>query len=283
MNSTLTLFLLILLFPSFLACENAREQAWKILSDGAADSNPIKRTQALTALGTIGADRLALEAIDKGLEDKDKYVRLTAVAALGEMRSTRSIRDLRMMLDDEAPEVCFVAARTLWGLGDHSGREVLIRTLSGDKQKGRGASMKGEVQAAKEKLYDRSALAKMGINEGAGALLGPFSMGVGFAEDLLKDKRAPERAIAAELLATDRTPKSLADLEDALDDKNGAVRTAAARALGDRRDRRALPKLEGMLNDDSDAAKFMAAASIIRLNQRRDHPSPSASSKTQKH
>ncbi|HUY14306.1 MAG TPA: HEAT repeat domain-containing protein [Terriglobia bacterium] len=267
MNRLVSLLFMVALFPSFLTGESVSDQAWKLLLNAAADSNPIRRTQALTALGTIGPERPALKAIQKGLQDKDTYVRLTAVAALGEVKSPRRIAELRRALDDDAPDVRFVAARTLWQMGNHSGREVLIRVLSGEKQKGGPGPIKGEMQAAKDKLYDRSALAKMGISEGAGALLGPFSMGVGFAEDLLKDKGAPQRAIAAELLAKDKSPKSLAELEDALTDKNDAVRAAAARALGDRRDRHAMPQLEAMLDDKSAAARFMAAATILRLTQ----------------
>ncbi len=254
-----------------------------MLLSAATDSNPVKRTQALTALGTVGPARPALKAIQKGLQDKDTYVRLTAVAALGEVKSPRGIAELRRALDDDDPEVRLVAARTLWQMGDHSGREVLIRVLSGEKQKGGPGPIQGEVQAAKDKLYDRSALAKMGISEGAGALFGPLSMGVGFAEDFLKDKEAPQRAVAAELLAKDRSPKSLVELEDALDDKNGGVRAAAARALGDRSDRHALQKLEGMLDDKSDAARFMAAATILRLTQAPVHQATPTRAKVRKH
>ncbi|MGH9430018.1 MAG: HEAT repeat domain-containing protein [Terriglobia bacterium] len=282
MNRWVILFFLVLLFPGFLVCKSSREQAWSTLLDGAADSNPIKRTQALTALGTIGAERPALEAIEKGLHDKDIYVRLTAVAALGETRSPHSLQELRRALDDDAPQVRFVAARTLWESGNWSGRSVLIRVLSGEKQKNATGFVKSKVQSARDGLYDRSALAKMGITEGAGALLGPFSMGVGFAEDLLKDKNAPQQVIAAELLAKDRSPESLSELEATLADKNGAVRAAAARALGDRRDRHALPKLEMMLDDKSQAAKFMAAASIVRLTRPRARRTIPAPPKTQK-
>jgi HEAT repeat protein len=271
MNCSLIFLLLIVLSPVLLSAESVQQKAWDMLLNAAASANPVRRTQALTALGTIGPQPRALEAIRKGLEDKDTYVRLTAVAALGEEKSPRTIAELERALDDDAPEVRFVAARTLWQMGNHSGREVLIRVLSGEKQKGGPGPIKGEVQAAKDRLYNRSALAKMGISEGAGALLGPFSMGVGFAEDLLKDKGAPQRALAAELLAKDSSPASLEELEDALDDKNGAVRAAVARALGERKDRQALPRLEAMLSDKSDAAKFMAAATILRLTQSCPH------------
>ena len=282
MSRLLTLPFLVLTSSAFLAGKSIRDQAWKMLLNSATDPNPVKRTQSLTALGTIGPERPALLAIEKGLQDKDTYVRLTAVAALGEVKSARTLAELRRALDDNSADVRFVAARTLWQMGDHNGREVLIRALSGEKSKGSNP-IKGEVQAAKDKLYDRSAMAKMGISEGAGALLGPFSMGVGFAEELLKDKGAPQRAIAAELLAKDRSPQSLAELEDALKDKNDAVRAAAARALGDRRDRHALPQLEDMLDDKSTAARFMAAATILRLTQAPVHHAAPIRAKDRRH
>jgi HEAT repeat protein len=267
MNRLIVLLFMFLLVAASLAATSPREQSWRVLLDGAADSNPVKRTQALTALGTIGSERPAFEAIANGLKDKDVYVRLTAVAALGKTRSSRSVREIQTALDDPEPIVRFVAAKTLWNMGNRDGRRVLIRVLSGKSQKPVTGLVKREVQSAKDGLYNRSALAKMGVAEGAGVLLGPFSMGVGFAEDLLKDKDAPQRVIAAELLAKDRSPASLAQLENALGDKNGAVRAAAAQAVASRRDRRALPTLESMLDDKSQAARFMAAASIVRLTE----------------
>ncbi len=276
MNRRAALWLWVAVIPSLLNGESARDQAWKILLNAAVDTNPVRRTQALTALGTIGPSVPVLKVIEKGLQDKDTYVRLTAVAALGEVKSPRRIAELQRALDDDDPEVRFVAARTLWQMGNHSGRQGLIRALTGERQRGGPGPIKGGVQAAKDKLYNRSALARMGIAEGVGAFLGPLSMGVGFAEDMLKDKGAPQRAVAAELLARDRGSRSLTQLEDALNDKNGGVRAAAAQALAYRRDRHALPKLEGMLDDKRDAARFMAAASVVRLTREpvRHSPAP---------
>ena len=270
--------------PALLTGESAREQAWKILLNAAANTNPVRRTQALTTLGTIGPSVPAMKAIEKGLQDNDTYARLTVVAALGEVISPRRIAKLQRALDNDDPEVQFVAARTLWQTGNHSGRQVLIRVLTGERQIGGPGPIKGGGRAAKDKLYNRSDLARMGVSEGIVALLGPLSMGMGFAEDLLKNQGAPQQAVAAKLLARDRDSKSLTQLEDALNGKNGGVRAAAAQSLAERRDRHALPKLKGiMLDDKSDAARFMAAASVVRLTCEPVRHHPPAPAKTQEH
>ena len=117
----------------------------------------------------------------------------------------------------------------------------------------------------------------MGIKEGAGALLGPFSLGIGLAEELMKDKSAPARALSAKLLASDADSRSIKELEQALDDKNAAVRAAVARSMGQRAGRDAIPKLEPLLADSNDGVRYMAAAAVIRLSQpvrRQRHPRP---------
>jgi hypothetical protein len=117
---------------------------------------------------------------------------------------------------------------------------------------------------AKKKLHSPAALAKIGIEQAA-SLLGPFSIGVGFAEDLVKDKGATARALSAKLLATDPDPRSIQELEQSLDDKNAAVRAAVARALGQRAGRDEIPKLQDLLTDANDGVRYMASAAIVRL------------------
>jgi HEAT repeat protein len=65
--------------------------------------------------------------IEGFLSDKDSAVRQATIVTLGEWRSRRSMPKLRQALDDDADEVSFTAARVLWGMGDTSGRVVLIQ------------------------------------------------------------------------------------------------------------------------------------------------------------
>ncbi|HKW97412.1 MAG TPA: HEAT repeat domain-containing protein [Bryobacteraceae bacterium] len=259
------LFVLLWVTPLLFGADS-QTNAWDILNRGLADTNPLKRAQAITALGGIGPMEQVLDLAEAALLDKDSSVRQTAAAVLGEMKARRAQANLRKALDDESPEVSFTAAKALWDMGDRSGREIFWQVLAGERSPSEGA-IKGGVHNAKKQLHNPRGLALMGIKEGAGALLGPFSLGVGLAEELIKDKSAPARALSAQLLATDPDPNSGDELERALTDKNAVVRAAVARSLGARSSRDALPKLEPLLADANDAVRYNAAAAVIRLSQ----------------
>ncbi|MCU1275946.1 MAG: lyase domain protein repeat-containing protein [Bryobacterales bacterium] len=258
------------LTPLALLSTGVEIGAWDILKEGMADHNPSKRAQAIRALGSIGATPQVVKMVVGALKDKDVVVRETAAAVLGEMQARRALPNLKEALDDESAEVSFAAARSLWQMGDQSGRDILCQVLMGDRKTGPGM-IEGGMRDAKRKLHSPAALAKIGIDQAAG-FLGPFSMGVWFAEDFMKDKGASARALSAKLLATDPEPGSTQELELALDDKNSAVRAAAARALGERAVRDEIPTIQPLLLDSNDGVRYMAAAAIIRLSQ----PAPSA-------
>lgn len=259
------LFVLLWVTPSLFAADS-QTNAWDILNRGLADGNPLKRAQAITALGGIGPRAQVLDLAEAALLDKDSSVRQTAVAVLGEMKVRRAAPKLRKALDDESPEVSFTAAKALWDMGDRSGREIFWQVLAGERSPSEGA-IKGGVRDAKKQLHNPKGLALMGIKESAGALLGPFSLGIGLAEELIKDKSAPARALSAQLLATDPDPNSIHELEQALDDKNAAVRAAVVRSLGRRAGRDAIPRIHPLLADANDAVRYNAAAAVIRLSQ----------------
>ncbi len=255
---------LIFLVSVRLFATNLSTRAWEILSAGMADQNPAKRAQAVTAVGTIGLTRRAISAVESALTDKDPLVRQTAAAVLADMKSYRSIGKLKRALSDDTPEVKFTVAKALWELEDRSGRDILMNVLAGEAS---NKSVKSEMRDAKRQIHSPAAVAKMGTLETARALLGPFSMGVGFAEDLMKDRGAPARALAAKLLGNDSDPESLSELEQALYDKNPGVRAVAVRAFAQRSTRKAVPKLEPLLADRSDAPRYMAAAAIVKLTE----------------
>ena len=245
--------------------------AWGVLAHGVADNKVSKRTNAIVALGTIGARPEVVRLIEAGLADKDSDVRRIAAATLGEIRARRSIPKLKQAVEDDAPEVSFTAATALWQMGDRTGRSIFLDVLAGDRSTSRGI-VRGSLRGARKKLQDPSALALTGVKEGAGALLGPFALGITVAEELRKDSSAPARALSATLLGTDKERRSAQQLEEALTDKNWVVRAAAARALGNRSRRKSIPKLKPLLDDEKDAVRYMAAASIVRLS--RGHPRP---------
>lgn len=238
--------------------------AWEILRAGVAEPKIGKRTAATLALGTIGPSTEARRLVEAGLTDEAPQVRQAAAITLGKMKSEKSVDVLRMALRDKAPEVSFTAALALWGMGDHSGRQILFEVLAGKRGTSPGM-VRGQMQDAKAKLDNPSGLAMMGAKHGAGALLGPFAMGLPLAESLWKDGSAPTRALSARMLGEDKGTQSVARLEHALGDKSWVVRAAAAQALGDLSSQRSVPKLRALLKDKKPGARYMAAASIIRL------------------
>ncbi len=257
---------LLLLGPPGPFSKSVRS-AWAVLNAGLTDSDPIKRSEALTATGSIGPSARALSRVEAGLTDKDALVRQTAAAVLGEMRSRRAVPELTTALGDQAPAVRLAAAEALWKLGDHRCRGDLIKILGG-KQKTANSIVKTDIRTAERDIHNPKDLAEIGITQGAEALLGPYGIGIGAAEDLFKDKEASGRALAASLLGRDSTPASFNALVEALLDRDPVVRAAAARSLGRRANPRALPDLTPLLYDKDPAARFMAAAAIIRLNWR---------------
>ncbi|MDQ2944952.1 MAG: HEAT repeat domain-containing protein [Acidobacteriota bacterium] len=253
--------------------------AWDILNQGVNDKNPEKRKQAIAAVGSLGLAPEAIKLVESALRnDEDVVVRQTAAASLGQMKAKQSIPALQQALDDHSGEVAFQAAKSLWELGDrsaasgdgtsgkHASRNTLQDVLTGELKDATGIR-EGAMRDAKAKLHSPRALAKIGIKEASGALLGPFSLGVNAAEEMMKDTGASGRANAATLLAQDCDSRTLQLLDHTLkDDKNAAVKAAAARGVGLCGTKDSIPVLEQHLSDSHDAVKFMAAAAIVRLS-----------------
>ena len=247
-----------------LVSPDVRKTAWEVLATAATDNKVSRRQNAILATATIGTWSKAVSLIESLLRDKDSDVRALAAAGLAEMNSRPSIPALRRVLEDDSPVVRFAAAKSLWQLGDHSGREILTDILQGDSSPSDGV-IKSNLKDANKKLHSPKELAFAGLNAASG-LLGPFSYGITIAEQLATDKSASARALSASLLASDRNPASLRELRDALQDKNAAVRAAAAKALGQHPCRSVVEDLHSLLEKDKDEVKYMAAASLLRIS-----------------
>ena len=240
-------------------------QPWQILTAGAADHNPLRRAEAVAALGTMAPSPRVLHLIENALDDKDSSIRQLAAMNLGQMHARRSIPKLKKALNDPSAEVSFAAAKSLWNMGDHSGREVFIRILSREKSSSPGL-LKGEVESTKKEFEDKRKLAIIGAKEAASSLFGPAGWGIKIMEEVTRDRSASARAMSAILLGRDTSLDGLRELQDALSDKNWIVRAAAAQALGATRHRDQIQYLRPLLDDDKPAVRFMAAASILRLS-----------------
>jgi HEAT repeat protein len=218
-------------------------------------------------VATIGPTSEVLELLETALNDKEADVRQVAASSCSQLKSPSMIAALKSALEDTSPDVSFAAAKALWDVGDRSGRNIFIEVLAGERS---SSKISGELADAKRRLRNPMALALIGAKEGAGALLGPFSIGISVAEELTKDSSAQARALSAALLGADDSSDSLEELERALSDKKWVVRAAAAKALGHSSQPDLIAKLQPMLKDDKEPVRFMAAASIVRL----DHSHP---------
>jgi HEAT repeat protein len=242
--------------------------AWQMLSDGVKSQTVARRQEALAALGTLGTRERAVHLVVAALDDKDPSVRELAARNLGQMHAKSAIPKLREALNDDSAGVSFAAAKSLWDMGDRSGRGVFMEILSGEKSNSTGM-MKDQLESAKKRLQDPRSLAMIGAKEAASSLFGPAGWGITIVEEVTKDRSASARAMSAALLGHDAGKDAVRELDEAIWDKNWIVRVAAAQALGECRQRDQIQHLRGLLWDAKPAVRYMAAASIIRLSSSR--------------
>ena len=224
---------------------------------------------AIAALGTMSKDPRAVRMVEKALEDKDRDIRQLAASTLGEMRSKSSIPKLRRALDDDAAEVVFAAARSLWQLGDKSGRTVIEEVFRGERPAGRG-TVSENLDRIRKLVTEPKDLVLFGLREAIGSVAGPYAMGMNVVEEFRKDRSFAARVVCANMLAQDRSKESMQLLREGLTDKNWVVRHTAAKAIGAAGDRGAITELKKNLDDDDEklTVKLMVAASIIKLQRR---------------
>jgi hypothetical protein len=255
-----------LVVPAACLLAQPEQTAWNVLKPGLVDTNPLTRRQAVTATGSIGLDPEAIRLVEAALQDHDSLIRATAAAELGEMKSRQSFPALKAALDDSAGEVGYAAAKSLWDMGDKTGRGFLEDVVAG-QQNATDGGVKGALHRANRLRYDPKAMAVLGAKSASGALLGPFNIGVLAAEQVFKNGAVAVRMQALNLLAEECDAQTFKLLEAAaVDDKTWAEKATAAKALGRCGKPDAIPKLEQNLADSNTSVRFMSAAAIIRLS-----------------
>jgi HEAT repeat protein len=260
--------------PTDTSVEAQTNAAWDMLNAALSDTKiqaQQVRIDAIVSLGTLGAFPRAAGWLRDAQKDQDRYIRLAAVAAMGSSKNAAFIPDLKQALNDSAAEVSFTAAVGLWKMNDRSGESILDAVLARDRKANQGA-IGSEKHQADEDVHSPSKLARIGAEQGAFALLGPFGFGLTALRMGRGQNAIHPRVLAVTLLAEDTSTRSMKRFLDALDDPDPLVRAAAARALGDYHGKEVTDALSDGFYDAKPVVRLMAAASYIRAT----HPTPAA-------
>jgi len=251
--------------PAHVSGAEPITDAWRILETALKDKKPEIRIAAVTAMGTISPSERAAAKVEEAMADPDRDVRLAAVAAAGAMKSPLLIPALRKMLDDPAVDISFTASTVLWNMGDKSGQEILAEVVAGER-KGTPGALRSGLHKANKDLHSPTALATIGAEQTAYALMGPFGLGIDAAQMVVKGKNNENsaRVAAVTLLSSDKSSLTNRQLLAALYDKDYFVRAAAARGLGDFHNADTAKGLLAAFDDEKPLVRFMAAAGYIR-------------------
>ena len=243
--------------------ENTSE-AWETLTTALNDpKHSDVRIQALAALGTLGNNARAENLITATMKDPDFDVRTASILAAGQTKNRNLTTPIRNMLNDNEPQVAFTAATTLWKMNDHSGEDILVAVVNGDRKATAGLKDSTRHTISKD-LHSPSTLARIAALQGASLLLGPFGFGVGAYEYMHKNGVDTSRATAVELISEEKINPMRSTLIDALNDKDPAVRAAAAKALGTTyHDKEVSDALLPVFDDKKKPVRLTAAAAYI--------------------
>lgn len=248
------------------------QRSWDLLSTTVQDTKHVDNCiQALAALGTMGTNARAAEMIRKAMTDAERDIRTAAILAAAQTKNPTLIPALRKALDDAEPEVAFTAAIQLWKIHDHTGDDLLIAVVNGDRSPN-GKLLHNAKHSAAREMHNPAAMAKLGAMQGAAILLGPFGFGLQAAEYARKNGGDSARAQAVNSLAELHTQEVHDVLVDALDDKDTAVRAAAAKGLGQWTDGVTAGKIAPLLDDGKLPVRLTAAAAYLRSSGARSVP-----------
>jgi len=240
--------------------------AWNILDKEATEKKTETLVIVVAALGDLGGEPKAQKMLLEAIDSSDQDVRIATIAAMGQTKNPMFVPALRKLLDDPKPQIAFAAASTLWSMGDHSGQDLLVAIVEGDR-KGNAGVLGGAMHQAGKDMHSPTEIAKMT----APFFLGPFGIGLAAYNYLHKAGGDSPRVIATELIAQNKTPEVRKELVDALEDKDQEVRLTAARMLGDFKDPDIAENLIPLFLDSKPAVRITAAAAAIRLTS--VHPS----------
>jgi len=240
------------------------KRSWEILQESSQDAKLIDtRTQALNALSSLGPNPRANGLIADAMKDPNLDIRTAAILAAGNSKSRALVAPVRKLLDDTEPQVVFAAATTLWkSFNDKSGEDILEAIATGDRKANANVANSAKHDMSRT-LHSPSALAKIGLETGAGMVLGPFGFSIAAIEYMRKNGADTARVQSIDLLAESRTESVRDQMKSALDDKDPGVRAAAVKALGHFHRSQDLKAIAPLIDDSKLPVRLAAAAAYI--------------------
>ncbi len=240
-----------------------QDEAWKLLATAVTDpKHTDTQIQALAALGQMGANPRSLKMIEVALQDKDVDVQTAAILAAGQTKASAIEPAIREQLNSKAPQVAYTAALTLWKMGDRAGEDILVAVIDGERRAS-ATLINGTEHDIDRTLHSPAELAKIGVVEGAGLLLGPFGFGVTAYEYIKKNGGDSARVNAIEALSVERSDALRKVLMAALGDKDLGVRAAAAKALDEYHQPEVSAAIAKLMNDPKQPVRLTAAAAYL--------------------
>lgn len=248
------------------------DAAWTILTEAAANGRPETRVQGMAALGLLDSNPRSQNLLEAGMRDADVDVRTAAVLAAGQTKAPAITTAMRRLLNDKEPQVAFAASLALWKMGDRSGEDILMAVVDGERRAS-ATLLNGTEHQISRDLHSPATLAKIGVLEASGMLLGPFGFGITAFEYIRKNGGDTARVNAIEAISIEQTEPVRKELVGALSDKDPGVRAAAAKALDSYHDP-AISAAIGRLLDDSKAPVRYTGAAAYLISTSRSSASP---------
>lgn len=240
-------------------------RSWQLLTDSVGDAKHVDaRAQALHALSGLGSNPRADALIAGAMKDPDLDVRSSAILAAGTTKARSLDEPMQALLNDPEPQVVFAAATTLWRqFHDRSGEDILAAIAAGDR-KANPTLIHGAEHDMTRTMHSPSTMAKIGIETGAGMVLGPFGFAISAIEYARKNGGGDSaRVQAINLLGEERTAGVREQMRSALDDDDAGVRAAAVRVLGSFHRTEDAKDIATLLDDAKLPVRLAAAAAYI--------------------
>ena len=242
------------------------DMAHNILNVGLASNDPNMRTRAIAAVGMIARTQSVRKRIEGFLSDKNVQVRIAAVDTLADLGSHESIPALENTMDnDPVPEVEFAAAKALFKLGDPKGKETLKMVLYGNID-AKSSYIERQKRKILSNFYSLHRATLFVLDEGSGFVPVP-GVGMGMSEvvNLMNDTELSPRATIVLMLGHQKGADSDRMLKFALKDKDWTVRASAILMIALTARQELRENLVPLMSDNDARVRFRAAGAYLHL------------------